>query len=364
MLTTVRNGSLIRLGLQIGAVLVSASIASAQNAAPRPIVGAIRWDAWTGGKVTEQVEQTLAPQKYHYRLPWFAKVIDDDRVSIDGSPQAIMDREIDFAADAGLDYWAFLVYGADNELSRSLRNYLASARRERIKFCMILKSTLADKNAQQWPEECKRAVALLGERGYQTVLGGRPLVYVFGSGAQQKARLTEFRRAAIKTGHNPYLVFMGWDMANDLDRHRDEGFEAVSAYAMASTRSAFSELAHSTESAWQAAIKTHSPCVPLVTTGWDKRPRQDHPVKWELGDAYHRQKVFPSTATPDEIAAHLNHAITFVQSHPTECAANAIIVYAWNEHDEGGWLSPTWTPGGNPDTARLDAIREILRPSK
>jgi hypothetical protein len=41
-------------------------------AADRPSVGAIRWDAWSGGNVTEQVEQTLSPEKYRARLPWFA----------------------------------------------------------------------------------------------------------------------------------------------------------------------------------------------------------------------------------------------------------------------------------------------------
>jgi hypothetical protein len=33
----------------------------------RPPVGAIRWDAWTGGGVTEQVERTLGPHKYASR---------------------------------------------------------------------------------------------------------------------------------------------------------------------------------------------------------------------------------------------------------------------------------------------------------
>ena len=37
-------------------------------------------------------------------------------------------------------------------------------------------------------------------------------------------------------------------------------------------------------------------------------------------------------------------------------------MYAWNEHDEGGWPVPTWTPEGKPDTSRLDAIRRVLRP--
>jgi hypothetical protein len=35
---------------------------------------------------------------------------------------------------------------------------------------------------------------------------------------------------------------------------------------------------------------------------------------------------------------------------------------AGNEHDESGWLVPTWTSEGKPDTSRLEAIRRVLRP--
>ena len=73
-----------------------------------PIVGAIRWDAWSGGSVTAQVERTLGPEKYRDRLPWFATVVDDKTVRIVGGNQETMDEEIQFAADAGLDYWAFV----------------------------------------------------------------------------------------------------------------------------------------------------------------------------------------------------------------------------------------------------------------
>jgi hypothetical protein len=38
-----------------------------------PIVGAIRWDGWTGaGGVVKQMERSLGQPKYHFRLPWFA----------------------------------------------------------------------------------------------------------------------------------------------------------------------------------------------------------------------------------------------------------------------------------------------------
>ena len=113
--------------------------------------------------------------------------------------------------------------------------------------------------------------------------------------------------------------------------------------------------------AWANALATKTPYVPLVTTGWDKRPRQDHPVSWEKNPGYAQQQTWPATPTPTELAAHLGRALAFVKAHPSVCPANTVIVYAWNEHDEGGWLCPTWTPSGSPDTSRLDAIRGILR---
>lgn len=329
---------------------------------PRPIVGAIRWDAWTGGDVTAQVERSLGPRKYHHRLPWFTEVIGEDTARIDGSPQAIMDREIDFAADAGLAYWAFLLYEEQSSMSKALAQYLASARRGRINFSVILHNAFGVSH-EKWPAERDRAVALLKEPGFQTVLGGRPLVYVFEArfrGEPATDRVMEFRRMAAKAGLNPYMVFMGWDPSGDFKRQSPNGYDAVSAYAYCGNQPQFTQLARSLEdNIWQKAAKASVPYVPLVTAGWEKWPRKEHPVSWELDHDYHRQDTFPSIATPKELAAHLGNALAFVQDHPDICAAKAVVIYAWNEHDEGGWISPTWTPTG-PDKSRLNAIRAIL----
>jgi len=340
--------------------------AFAQGKPSRPIVGAIRWDAWTGGGVTRQVEATLGPEKYHHRLPWFAEVIGPNRVRIDGSPQSVMDGEIAYAADAGLDYWAFLLYPADSTMSTALRQYLQSPQRHRLNFCVILHNAFSVSDAQ-WPSERDRAVALLREPGYQTVLNGRPLVFAFQvqvRGEFPSGRMADFRRAAQKAGLNPYCVFMGWNPANDFREQSRNGFEAVSAYAFGSSQATFAELAQSVErNYWQNAAAAHVPYIPLVTTGWDKQPRKDNPVSWEKDHAYHQQTVFPSAAKPEEIAAHLKRALEFVRRHPDVCPADAVIIYAWNEYDEGGWLAPTRGSDGKPDTSRLDAIRKILKPA-
>ena len=40
--------------------------------------------------------------------------------------------------------------------------------------------------------------------------------------------------------------------------------------------------------------------------------------------------------------------------------ANAVIIYAWNENDEGGWLIPTLKTDGTADTGRVDAAGKVL----
>ena len=340
------------------------SVSFSQESQSRAVVGAIRWDAWTGGNVTEQVERTLGPKKYHGRLPWFAEVIGDNKVHIDGGSQKVMDQEIDFAADAGLDYWAFLLYPESTSMSDAFKKYLSSSKRSRINFCLILHNSFGVSD-EQWPKERDRAVALLKEPGYQTVLNGRPLVYAFEvkfQGVFPTARFADFRSAAEKAGLNPYCVFMGWSPAQDFKAESSRGFDAVSAYAYGSDQNTFTKLAQSVEDDfWGNAAKANVPYVPLVTTGWDKQPRKDNPVSWEKGQSYHQQNVFPSTATPQEISTHLERALRFVKENNKICVANAIIIYSWNEHDEGGWLVPTWTSSGKPNTNRLDAIRKILK---
>lgn len=327
----------------------------------RPIVGAIRWDAWTGGHVTEQVERTLGLKKYHHRLPWFAEIVDGTTVKINGGRQEVMDQEIVYAANTGIDYWAFLAYPKDSSMSTAFGQYLNSPKREQVRFCLIMHNNLMVPDGQ-WPEERDRAVALLKEPGYQTVLADRPLVYAFTGQGFPFNRYSEFLTVAKERGVRPYSVFMGWHPASDIKKAKPNGFDAVSSYARPGSQTSFVDLAKATErDCWENAAYAKAPYVPLVTTGWDKNPRKDNPVSWEKGSDYHRQTVFPSKAEPVEIAKHLQNAMTFVRKHSDLCETKAVIIYAWNEYDEGGWLAPTRGLDGKPNVSRLDAIQKVLK---
>jgi hypothetical protein len=329
---------------------------------PRPTVGAIRWDAWSGGSVTAQVEKTLGPARFHQRLPWFAQVTGPDAVSIAGGTPEVMDREISFAADAGLDYWAFLLYPSDSPMSGALAGYLASPVRHRLGFCLILHSSLKV-SAERWPAERDRAVALLGERGFQRLPDGRLLVYIFCGQDLPWNRLAEFTQAAATAGHHPYLACMAWN-PRGFSAVKEHGIAAMSAYAVAGDMPEFAGLVAKAEADWTTAAQHGVPWIPLVTTGWDKQPRQVHPVTWEppASNGYRDQKTWPAPAAPAEIAAHLQRALAFVETHSAICPARTVIIYAWNEYDEGGWLAPTRAADGSPDTSRLDALRAVLRP--
>ena len=72
---------------------------------------------------------------------------------------------------------------------------------------------------------------------------------------------------------------------------------------------------------------------------------------------------FVQTATADEVAAHLKDGLDFVKNNPWYCKTNTVIMYAWNECSEGGFLIPvaeTNTSAINYGSKRLDAIKAML----
>lgn len=72
-------------------------VTAAPAAPPRPIVGAIRWDAWNGvpvDNVSYWATKALSPNEWHARLPFFGNVTGENSVQFNGDTQAVMDAEI------------------------------------------------------------------------------------------------------------------------------------------------------------------------------------------------------------------------------------------------------------------------------
>jgi hypothetical protein len=66
---------------------------------------------------------------------------------------------------------------------------------------------------------------------------------------------------------------------------------------------------------------------------------------------------------PGELTAHLYGAFDYVVKNPAKCEANTVIMYAWNEHSEGGFLCPTMgdPPDYKPVTRQIDELSWALK---
>jgi len=71
---------------------------------------------------------------------------------------------------------------------------------------------------------------------------------------------------------------------------------------------------------------------------------------------------YAESPTAGELAAHVRTGMDFVYRNPKTCPTRSLMMYAWNEHDEGGWLCPTLDPTtGKPDDSRARAVGEAIR---
>ena len=312
------------------------------------IVGAIRWDAWYGDAgiakgETEQnspgliVERTLAPAHWHYRIPFYAKTIGENKVEFRGNSPDVMDKEIAYASEAGLDYWAFLTYPPQSPLSAAFDLYLASKRKSEIKFCVILH------HIRETPEEVARITGYIKESQYAKVLAGRPLVYAFQCKAG-KPFYDDLLMAAAEAGlKRPYLVNM--DACSTQVK-----WDAVSSYT-----------GKGGKGMWDRQ-KQGQKVIPSVSAGWDPRPRIETPNPWSqyYGNTKGKMKLgrLRSAETDAvEIADGVKSALLWNRQNPGAGEAKAVVIYAWNEFDEGGWICPTLSEG----TRRLDAISKVLK---
>ncbi|QIG98770.1 MULTISPECIES: hypothetical protein [unclassified Bradyrhizobium] len=358
-----------------GALSVLGSGQSAAAPVPhRPLVGAIRWDAWysPGSQPTEAVKQSLAPERYRWRTPFFGTQVNRAPNTLD-FPTSIeneMDKEIDQAIFAGLDYWAFAAYGANHPMSKALYEFRARPKAANLRYCMFTElgrwGSLA--KLSSLPHE---HIGLMADKNYLKVENDRPLYFlgfIKGADVQRswggveglRSQLSKFKSDANGAGlADPYIVLAG-DMKFLSQEAANVGADAVGSYALTTGngRGSFADLAKYAEKGWNDLAASQLPVVPTVMTGWDRRPRIEHPVPWETkqrpGDGITN---FYTAPTKKELAGHLAQSISWVNSRAPDRRAPAVLIYAWNENDEGGWLVPTMPC----QTDRLEALREVLK---
>lgn len=310
----------------------------------RKMIGAIRWDAWVGDNhpVGLEVESTLSNPKYHNRLPFYSQ-IEDNLIKIRCTSEDIIKREIDYAYNYGIDYFAFCWYPPNSGLDLA-RNIFLKFKQTKVKWCPILGTNPFNKTDADW------LIKEFKNDNYLKI-DNRPVIYLFDVNASLLETVNYLR--ANSPYYKPYFIGLVWNQKQAIEVSKQFNLDALSQYSTPGQNNLdYASLSKQEREKWQEYL-TINKVIPWVTTGWDKRPRFENPVSWENCQNFDQEYVkFPTMA---ELKAQVASAISFAD----EFASDLILIYAWNEFDEGGFIEPT-LKNGTINLEKLEAIKEVI----
>ena len=317
-----------------------------------PTVGAIRWDAWIGNihPVGLAVESNLSPHQYHYRSPFYSKEISWDSIQCRGANLSVIEKENKYAKYCGINYWAVCWYPKNSGLDTIIQLYLKCSHKYGINWSCILGTAKFDERTDgPW------LVNQFKKRIYQKVFGTRPLLYVLGNEVSTQT-IKYLQKINLASGNDSiYVVAMGEDKYSVAKYADSINADAISAYTtwIHNNGGAYYPLVPKMDSVrWEEHRSTGKQVVPWVTTGRNTKPRIDHPVWWTKVGA----NEWTQDATPKQIANHVADCLGWIKKHPSSTLSKTLLIYAWNEFDEGGYICPTL----NNNTERINAIHNVL----
>lgn len=332
----------------------SALVAPASVVAEPPIVGAIRWDAYfeapgmpkfedpNYGIVARATTYDLSPQKWHYRVPFYGQELNDTAITANGDTQAAMGAELDYAQKHGIQFWSFCNYPigcvdmhppasecqkiqccADNVgLSYAWNQYLAHPDNHKVNFTLLLQPgywfpTALKGGNETLDQEVARYISYFKMANYQKVLGGRPLVFLFGGAANQSDLQVLCKATQRALGVAPYIASMSDQSLPEID--------AASWYVTTGGSpegAPYQTAIAGPESArWNKLASAGKKVIPTVSAGWDSRPRTTYPCTYDStencscpwgGAGSPRYTVDP---TMEELTAHTLEGLEWVQNN-------------------------------------------------
>jgi len=330
------------------------------KAPPRATVGAYYFDGWNGktNHVTKLLETEFADRKPVWG--WMADTV------------AIMQQQIDYCADHDLAFWAFDWYypeGANKTtpLNNALGLYLKAPNCRRLQFCLMVANHGGFRiGPKDWDACCTQWIALFQQPTHLR-LDGQPLIIFFSPDELQKAfggvegvhKAFDSLRAKAQNAGLPGVSIAactgpGGHLA-DLAR---AGYTILTGYNYnggwmnGGGSQPFQKLIADNEQIFEKmAATTPLPYIPPITVGWDRRP-------WEK-DQLPPQKmsVWYPDRTPKLVEEFMRLGVGWLDKHPDKATSQRLLLlYAWNENGEGGYLTPTAKDG----TEYLKAVQRAL----
>ncbi len=336
----------------LGVVLLTGCLAMAPGAwtaqEGKVKIGAYYFDGWA----TDRFVRPPMKAEFADREPiWGWR---DDSLTV-------MERQIDLAADRGLSFFAFCWYWhndgapinkgaiAADPLHTSMELFLRARNRDRMKFALLVANHegFQIKGTEAWKQAADFWIPYLKRPEYLRV-DGKPLVIIFNAAGGDREGFAYLQEAARKAGlPGVAIAACGGGPVDGGYTHRTH-YNVIPGYTDGREQHTYAELVAAQVNAYGGSKA--QPYIPEVIAGWDARP-------WEKPYGKEPGWYYPDR-TPEQFAGALRQAIAWMNAHPDQTTADRVVlVYAWNEFGEGGFIAPT---KGDPEGKYLQALQKVV----
>lgn len=285
--------------------------------------------------------------------------------------QAIMEQQIDLAADNGIAFFSYCWYWSDNKgpinasaiekdsKHQPMYMFMNAKNNARMEFCLLVANHSGHEivGTEAWKQAADFWVTKYFKHPRYLKSEGKPVVTIFLPNGADKAGLAYLQEAAIKAGFPGVLVAgcgncstaNGFQAQTLYNTKPKDGLNLTDIYP-------FKSLSDWNISVWNRTDRPNMPYIPCATAGWDCRP-------WEAknGDGFGQgSTVTPhfQRGTPGEFEQYIREMADWMEANPYKTTKDRLgLVYAWNEIGEGGWLVPC---KDDPEGAYLKAIRNVV----
>jgi hypothetical protein len=334
------------------------------------LIGALRWDEW----YDRSPEATVLDQpKWKSRIPFFARKDARGRLQLDGDIEPVLAAESTYARAMGIDYFIFGFYPDTGSwkrsrsgalaLNRALSSYLALSDNSDVRFAISLNQYFPTEDLGDVSETLANLIS--DPRYVRTQAGTAPLFVlghdgldldrIFGSEQNAISVFREIRYRVEQRAHAKLTIILLHYEHEKADAARLKfGLDMLSTYsdfAPGEGEQAFDKCINHELALWRAAEMKGLPYLPNVTIGWDSRPRGD------LDEASGKPRVKRAWCNPPT-AVELKRLFDAAKLAAVRVKQpfSSILVYAWNEFTEGGWLAPTW----GEEQTRMQDVRSAI----
>lgn len=331
-------------------------------------VSAINWDCSLPSNTYFGYHQTrtLSPQKYRTVTPYYADILEENKIDYHVRTQEEYDRELQYAMQAGIDYFSYVFYPTEGskdhtptassdcshkvyELNYARRLHETSKYRDQIGVAAIMGS-------HPFAEADYLELATLLGQPYYEKINGRPIVYLF---RRIKREDIDGLKNAVKRlgGTEPLFIVMfnHLPIPADADLSLVDG---ISAYACThGDLKTYDELLEAAMDDNEGRAKTGKMVIPLFPTGWNPAPRLDIPSPW----VNYKKRSYAQNATPEELIKGAARFAKELKKEKNQQFVGHIMMFAWNEFEEGGWICPTYNSDLSINTERVQAISTIIK---